>query len=176
MKTFPESLLALSSLFSPFQQLTTRAQPPQPIPFNINVIATAIAPQNFTSPPSYPSPWMSPSAPGWQAAYAQAAAFVAQLTLLEKVNLTTGVGWQGEQCVGQTGSVPRLGLRSFCLQDGPVGVRYTDYNSVFPAGQTVAASFDRGLMFRRGEAMGKEQRDKGVTVMLGECAFAVGDI
>jgi beta-glucosidase len=29
---------------------------------------------------------------GWDAAYAKAQAFVKQLTLLEKVNLTTGVG------------------------------------------------------------------------------------
>lgn len=71
-----------------------------------------------------------------------------------KVNLTTGVGWQSEQCVGQTGSVPRLGLRSLCLQDSPVGVRDTDYNSVFSSGQSVAATFDRGLFYQRGYAMG----------------------
>lgn len=44
------------------------------------------------SPPHYPSPWADPNADGWQAAYAQARDFVSQLTLLEKVNLTTGVG------------------------------------------------------------------------------------
>lgn len=44
------------------------------------------------SPPFYPSPWMDPNAPGWEQAYAQAKQFVAGLTLLEKVNLTTGVG------------------------------------------------------------------------------------
>lgn len=111
---------------------------------------------------------MSPTATGWEEAYAKAKDFVSQLTLLEKVNLTTGVGWQGEQCVGQAGSVPRLGLRSFCMQDSPVGVRSTDYNSVFSSGQTVAASFDRGLMYARGEAMGAEHKAKGVTVQLGE--------
>jgi beta-glucosidase len=67
---------------------------------------------------------MDPNADGWQAAYEQAKAFVSQLTLLEKVNLTTGVGWQGEQCVGQVGSIPRLGFRSLCMQDSPVGVRF----------------------------------------------------
>jgi beta-glucosidase len=35
---------------------------------------------------------MDPNADGWEAAYAAAKAFVSQLTLLEKVNLTTGVG------------------------------------------------------------------------------------
>lgn len=51
---------------------------------------------NAASPPSYPSPWTSPKAPGWEEAYTKAAAFVSQLTLAEKVNLTTGVGWEGE--------------------------------------------------------------------------------
>ena len=43
------------------------------------------------SPPYYPSPWGT-GAGGWEDAYNKARAFVAQLTLLEKVNLTTGVG------------------------------------------------------------------------------------
>jgi hypothetical protein len=45
-----------------------------------------------TSDPFYPSPWMDPNADGWEDAYAKAKAFVSQLTLMEKVNLTTGVG------------------------------------------------------------------------------------
>lgn len=44
------------------------------------------------SPPYYPSPWMNPEADGWKEAYVKAKDFVSQLTLLEKVNLTTGVG------------------------------------------------------------------------------------
>jgi beta-glucosidase len=44
------------------------------------------------SPPHYPSPWMNPEAVGWEEAYAKAQEFVSHLTLLEKVNLTTGVG------------------------------------------------------------------------------------
>jgi beta-glucosidase len=44
------------------------------------------------SPPSYPSPWMDPNAVGWSEAYEKAKAFVSKLTLLEKVNITTGVG------------------------------------------------------------------------------------
>jgi beta-glucosidase len=57
-----------------------------------------------TSPPKYPSQWLTgnfnfedPSpvptnGRTWQAAYNKAVEFVSQLTLLEKVNLTTGVG------------------------------------------------------------------------------------
>lgn len=44
------------------------------------------------SAPFYPSPWMNPKADGWEDAYAQAKDFVSQMTILEKVNLTTGVG------------------------------------------------------------------------------------
>lgn len=36
---------------------------------------------------------MNPEADGWQEAYVQAEAFVSDLTLLEKVNLTTGTGY-----------------------------------------------------------------------------------
>ncbi|KAH8815729.1 beta-glucosidase 1 precursor [Xylogone sp. PMI_703] len=125
------------------------------------------------SEPVYPSPWMTGQG-DWADAYAKAKDFVSQLTLLEKINLTTGVGWEGEQCVGQTGSVPRLGLRSICLQDSPVGVRDSDYNSVFTSGQTVAATFDRGLFYARGLAMGQEHHGKGVTVQLGPVAGPLG--
>lgn len=52
------------------------------------------------SPPFYPSPWMTGQGE-WADAYEKARAFVSQLTLLEKVNLTTGVGWEGGQCVGE---------------------------------------------------------------------------
>ncbi|KAH6719926.1 beta-glucosidase 1 precursor [Leptodontidium sp. MPI-SDFR-AT-0119] len=125
------------------------------------------------SPPFYPSPWMSGQGE-WADAYEKARDFVSQLTLLEKVNLTTGVGWEGEQCVGQVGSIPRLGLRSLCMQDAPVGLRFTDYNSVFSSGQTVAATFDRGLFYARGHAMGEEHKAKGVTVQLGPVAGPLG--
>jgi hypothetical protein len=60
---------------------------------------------------------------GWDDAFTKAQAFVSQLTLAEKVNLTSGVGWEGDSCVGNTGGVPRLGFAGFCMQDSPLGVR-----------------------------------------------------
>lgn len=60
------------------------------------------------------------------------------------------------------------------MQDSPVGVRFADYVSVFPSGMNVAATFDRGLMYSRGYAMGKEQKDKGVSVLLGPVAGPIG--
>jgi beta-glucosidase len=72
----------------------------------------------------YPSPWVKEGS-DWDDAIAKARSFAAGLTLVEKVNLTTGVGWETDRCVGNTGAVPRLGFRAFCLQDGPIGVRYS---------------------------------------------------
>lgn len=60
------------------------------------------------------------------------------------------------------------------MQDSPVGVRDTDYNSVFSSGQSVAATFDRGLLYARGYAMGQEHKGKGVTVQLGPVAGPLG--
>lgn len=128
---------------------------------------------NATSAPKYPSPWMDGSG-GWEEAYARARDFVAQLTVPEKVNLTSGTGWQTESCVGQTGAIPRLGFRSLCMQDSPLGMRFGDYNSLFPAGGTVAASFDRKLWYERGQAMGAEFRDKGADVQLGPVVGPLG--
>lgn len=76
----------------------------------------------------FPSPWAAAadnSDPSWAAAYAKAIDFVSDLTLTEKINLTTGTGWEADRCIGNTGSVPRLGFRGFCLEDGPLGVRYS---------------------------------------------------
>ncbi|GAP90060.1 putative glycoside hydrolase family 3 protein [Rosellinia necatrix] len=126
------------------------------------------------SEPHYPSPWMNSQALGWEEAYGKAREFVSQLTLAEKVNLTTGIGWLSGQCVGETGGVPRLGLRQLCMQDSPLGIRFGDFASAFTSGQTVAASFDRGLMYRRGKAMGEEHKGKGVNVVLGPVAGPLG--
>ncbi|KAI0023941.1 glycoside hydrolase family 3 protein [Xylariomycetidae sp. FL0641] len=125
-------------------------------------------------PEYFPSPWAVGGPDGWDDAYARAVDFVRNLTLLEKVNLTTGTGNQAERCTGTTGSVPSKGLRGLCLQDGPVGIRYTDLNSAFPAGINAAATWSRSLMRRRGEALGREFRDKGIDVQLGPVVGPLG--
>jgi beta-glucosidase len=60
------------------------------------------------------------------------------------------------------------------MQDSPVGVRDTDFNTVFPAGVTTAATWDRALMYARGLAMGQEHRGKGSTVQLGPVCGPLG--
>ncbi|TVY80969.1 putative beta-glucosidase A [Lachnellula suecica] len=129
--------------------------------------------ENAFSPPHYPSPWMR-GGNGWQDAYAKAQAFVSQLTLLEKVNLTTGVGWEGEACVGNTGSIPRLNFRGLCMQDSPLGIRFADNVSAFPAGMNAAATWTTRLFKSRGNAMGSEHRDKGIDAQLGPAAGPLG--
>jgi len=128
---------------------------------------------NAESPPFYPSPWVEGTG-DWADAYEKAKAFVGQLTLLEKVNLTTGTGWQSDNCVGNVGEIPRLGFPALCMQDSPLGVRFADYVSAFPAGGTVAASWDRGEFYRRGYQMGQEHRSKGIDVQLGPALGPLG--
>ena len=60
--------------------------------------------------------------------------------------------------------MPRLGIRAFCLQDSPTGVRLTDYNTAFVAGITIAATWDKAGIYQRGYIMGKEFKGKGVNV------------
>ncbi|KAF4983088.1 hypothetical protein FZEAL_1417 [Fusarium zealandicum] len=162
------SLLFLSFLFVFDSLAYSRADPSE----NPQVLARA---EDLAfSPPHYPSPWMDPEATGWQDAYAKAKDFVSQLTLLEKVNLTTGVGWMGERCVGNVGSIPRVGLRGLCMQDGPLGIRLSDYNSAFPTGMTAGASWSRDLWYQRGLLMGTEHREKGIDVALGPAIGPLG--
>lgn len=119
---------------------------------------------------------MDPESPGTSQAYARALDFVSGLTVPEKVNLTTGVGWMSERCVGNTGAIPRLGMRGFCLQDGPVGLRFADYNSVFPSGQLSAGTWDRELLEKRGRALGDEAKGKGIDVLLAPSGGPIGRV
>jgi len=60
------------------------------------------------------------------------------------------------------------------MQDSPLGVRFADYVSAFPAGGTIAAAWDRGEWYRRGYQMGQEHRGKGVDVQLGPVVGPLG--
>lgn len=119
----------------------------------------------FTSPIVLPAPPIRGTG-DWGPATARARAFVSQLTLPEKVNITTGVDILG-RCVGNTGTIPRLGWGGLCLEDSPLGVRFADFVSAFPAAINAAATWDKDLIYQRGAAMGKEHRGKGVNVALG---------
>ena len=95
------------------------------------------------------------------------------MTLEEKAGLTSGRdNWF-------TKAVERLGVQAVRTSDGPHGLRtqggetnsLAENSSVravcFPAGCAAAASFDRELLFRMGEALGRECQALGVNVLLG---------
>ncbi|KAI0762855.1 beta-glucosidase [Fomes fomentarius] len=107
--------------------------------------------------------------PLWQAAWAKAKPVVANLSNADKAALGTGLGLIGGPCIGSTTAVkaiPGFPSSGFCLQDSPVGVRFADHVSVFPAGINAAATWNRTLIRARGEAMGAEFRGKGIHVAL----------
>ncbi|KAI0815283.1 glycoside hydrolase family 3 protein [Irpex lacteus] len=103
----------------------------------------------------------------WQAAYAKAKTAVANLTLSQKVSLTTGEGFFIGNCTGNIPAIPSINFPGLCLEDSATGVRNVDLNSAFPAGINAAATFNRTLINQRGVAMGQEFRGKGVNVQLG---------
>lgn len=102
-------------------------------------------------------------AAGWDEALQKAQAFVSLLTLEEKADMVTGVPGP---CVGNIYPIPRLNFSGLCLQDGPVSLRTADYVSVFPAGVTIASSWDKEIMYERSLAMGREFRAKGAHIAL----------
>ncbi|RAO66373.1 uncharacterized protein BHQ10_002385 [Talaromyces amestolkiae] len=130
-------------------------------------------PTNYTTPDYYPTPnggWDS----NWSAAYAKAQKVVSNMTLAEKVNITSGTGYLMGPCVGQTGSALRFGIPRICLQDGPLGIRNTDNNTAFPAGVTAGATWDKDLIYARGVAIGEEARGKGINVQMGPVVGPIG--
>lgn len=90
---FAPALLLVTILPHPSKQQDGNSTAPFPAATYPDAISPDPAAQENAefSPPYYPSPWGSGSG-DWANAYAQAQAFVSQLTLVEKVNLTTGVG------------------------------------------------------------------------------------
>lgn len=110
----------------------------------------------------------------WTHAYERALDVVSKMSLPEKVNLTTGTGWSSDLCIGNTGSVPRFGIPSLCLQDGPLGVRFADLITAFPSALTAGSTFDKDLIALRGRAMAEEHKAKGVHAILGPVVGPVG--
>ncbi|KAF2135845.1 glycoside hydrolase family 3 protein [Aplosporella prunicola CBS 121167] len=135
--------------------------------------AWTAVPVGGQSPGVYPSP-RGGADPVWEESYRRAADMVRQMSLVEKVNITTGVSWMMGMCVGNTGPVERLGFPSLCLQDGPLGLRFADHATAWPAGLTVGATWNKELMYLRGRAHGEEAKGKGVNVVLGPAMGPLG--
>lgn len=127
------------------------------------------------SPPWYPTPKGGSSA-NWAESYKKAHAMVSRMTLTEKVNVTTGTGWSMGLAVGTNGPATHVGFPQLQLQDGPLGIRFADNITAFPAGITVGATWNRELMYARGKAHGNEAKNKGINVLLGPCVGPLGRI
>ncbi|MFN2285756.1 MAG: glycoside hydrolase family 3 protein, partial [Anaerolineae bacterium] len=98
-----------------------------------------------------------------------------QLTLREKVSLLSGEDdWH-------TVAIPRLGIPSLVMTDGPHGVRANRTGgkrtqgaaTSFPTGVSMAASWDPALIERVGEALAEETRALGCDILLGPCVNIV---
>lgn len=73
------------------------------------------------SPPFYPSPNTTGTGK-WAGAYAKAVTMVGQMTLEEKVSLTSGVS-SNTSCVGVIPAIERLGFAGICVSDAGQGLR-----------------------------------------------------
>jgi beta-glucosidase len=107
--------------------------------------------------------WLNPSGTPLE----RAKQLLDAMTVEEKLLLLQGTG-SSNPAIGNTAAIPRLGVPSVHLEDGPNGVAdWTTQVTTFPSSLTVAASWDRALMLKYGQGMGQEQRGKGMQVMLG---------
>jgi len=88
-------------------------------------------------------------------------ALLAQMTLQEKIYLIGGVDSMF------THAIPRLGITSLKMSDGPLGVHDYGPTTAYPAGIALAASWDTDLAKRFGASMGRDARARGVNFILG---------
>ncbi|MGZ3754658.1 MAG: beta-glucosidase [Mucilaginibacter sp.] len=122
---------------------------------------------------------------------------VAAMTTEEKVKLIVGMGMHYDGipngilppadpqdikvpekvpgAAGRTHAIPRLGIPSIVLSDGPAGVRInpkrkgdssTYYATAFPVATLLASSWDTALVKRVGVAFGTEVHEYGIDVLL----------
>ena len=100
-------------------------------------------------------------------------ALVSQMTLEEKCSLLSGLDFW------HTKPVPRLNIPAVMVSDGPHGLRKQDVGGdhlgmndsisavCMPTACATAASFDKDLICRMGQAIGDSAQHEGVSVVLG---------
>lgn len=101
---------------------------------------------------------------------------ISKMTLEEKASLCSGLNFW------ETQPIERLGIPSIMVTDGPHGLRKQQGGSdhvgindsvpatCFPAGATLACSWDRNLIRQVGVALGEECQAEDVAVLLGPAA------
>ncbi len=83
------------------------------------------------------------------------------MTLEEKIQLLSG----SSDFISH--SVPRLGIPSFRMSDGPVGAHIPPPSTAYAAGIGLAASWDRDLAQQIGVQLGRDARSRGASYLLG---------
>lgn len=112
---------------------------------------------------------------------------LSQMTPDEKIRMLRGAGMKTvfsldasnevvNGAAGTISAIPRLGIPTLFLSDGPAGLRITPtrkhsdrtyYCTAFPIGTLLASTWDVDLVEKVGEAMGNEVLEYGVDVILG---------
>jgi len=117
---------------------------------------------------------------------------IGAMTLEEKVKLLVGNGFRRNGpatgptigvtqdkvpgAAGTTFAIPRLGIPSLVLSDGPAGVRISPYRNkdssksyfatAFPIGTLLASSWDTSLVRKVGVSFGQEIKEYGIDIIL----------
>lgn len=128
-----------------------------------------------TTDPSHCTTAQQDATGAWEAAIAKAKALTSQMTVDEKVSLTSGVTTT-TGCAGWIPGVARLGFPGLCLANAGNGVGATDYVTAFPSGLHAAASWNKALAYQRSYWIGREARTKGVNILLGPVVGPAGRV
>jgi len=92
---------------------------------------------------------------------------LAEMTLAEKLEQMHGIGFLPVDGLWHTAENERLGIPGFRMVDGPRGVGvFAGTATAFPVGMARGATWDLLLEERVGEAIGREVRAKGGSVLL----------
>ncbi|MGO9088028.1 MAG: glycoside hydrolase family 3 N-terminal domain-containing protein [Terriglobales bacterium] len=103
---------------------------------------------------------MAQAAPSRVDAEKRADSILSQMTIEEKIEIIGGIN------DFYTRPIPRLGIPSLKMSDGPMDVHDYGLTTAYPAGIALAASWDVDLAERFGTAMGKDARAWGVHFIL----------
>ncbi|MBP5637222.1 MAG: glycoside hydrolase family 3 C-terminal domain-containing protein [Bacteroidales bacterium] len=91
----------------------------------------------------------------------RAAEIVSRMTLDEKIAFISGKDDGFHTC-----AIPRLGIPSVRMADGPQGVRNNTNSTYYPCGIGLAASFNRDVAKGVGDGIGFDATARGVRIML----------
>lgn len=92
---------------------------------------------------------------------ARAEDLLSRMTLEEKIDYIGG--FKGFYIRG----IERLDLPEIKLTDGPVGTHKDGRSTAYPAGVLSASTWNRELVYRLGEQLGRDSRARGVHILLG---------